>query len=48
MRRQPQLTTVVSPTRLLSPAEINREISAQSHPLNGEHIPLKDSYVPVS
>ena len=40
--------TVVSPTRPLSPVEINREISAQSHPLNGEHIPLKDNYVPVS
>ena len=33
--------------RLLSPAEITREISQQSHPLNGEHIPVKDRYIPI-
>jgi hypothetical protein len=43
----PTDVTIVSPKRPLSPAEITHEIFTQSHTLNGEHIPLKNRYLPV-
>jgi len=46
-RHQTHWRNLVSPTRPLSPAENNPWDFLPFHPLNGEHIPLKDRHVPV-